>query len=212
MSPRFDHRLSETIAGRRFLETLRQHHEEDEKIDTTEPNALNVRIASFGLGQKSKSDPNDLKRKRMTLRASLEELLVEYLRNLAPEHDDGSIGDRSRVKRHANPSNGIANDKESNTESDKSILSRSDVNNSSAKAANLIGDNNSVAPALLLNESIDANDGDDDNRVNATSSTPKNVCAERRQRISQLDRNELDAALQNHTDYEHNIRRLLNYR
>lgn len=210
VSPRFDQRLSETIAGRRFLETLRQHHEEDKELETTEPNALNVRTASF-FGPKQKETVNDLKRKRMTLRASLEELLVEYLRNLAPETDD-SIEDRSRVKRSIRNigSNAVAG---SDYHLSHSVVNN--VNNSSAQAEKLSVDNNSaIPPPSVLRESIDANtdDGDDVNNDDGTKNASSNSCPERRQRISQLDRNELNAALRNDSDYEHNIRRLLNYR
>lgn len=101
LTPKTVPNLDETVAAKRLLYALRQSHTNDSATSPPiEPTAQTVKTASFGFGAKPKDDVNDLKRKRMTLRASLESLLVEYLRGLAPESDNDLMDDhRMRVKR-----------------------------------------------------------------------------------------------------------------
>lgn len=187
MSPKTDPLYVETIAGRRFLEALRQNH----KNDGDESTVQTVKIASFDFGLKPKDDVNELKRKRMTLRASLEELLVEYLRGLTP--DGNQIpDDRSRVKRSVTNAMNNQNSNEN--------IDTENVRDSSVREENGVRNNDSVDSK---NE-IDA--------TNQTSNSSQTICAEQQQRITQLDRNELTAAIQNVSEHEHNIRRQLNYR
>lgn len=199
---RADPRRAETVAGRRFLEALRQSHKDED--ESTAPKVETVRTASIGFGAKPKNDDvTDLKRKRMTLRASLEELLVEYLRGVAPDGDDEN---QSRVKRSMNSvenndfnhQNDYENRRESNSDADI-------VNNSNVREENRI---RSDYTAEIPNEHIEF----EDDRANRTTNTSRSVCAEQRQRVTQLDRNELNAAIQNVSEHEHNIRRMLNYR
>lgn len=187
LSPKTDPLYVETIAGRRFLEALRQNH----KNDGDESTVQTVKIASFDFGLKPKDDVNELKRKRMTLRASLEELLVEYLRGLTP--DGNQIpDDRSRVKRSVTNAMNNQNSNEN--------IDTENVRDSSVREENGVRNNDSVDSK---NE-IDA--------TNQTSNSSQTICAEQQQRITQLDRNELTAAIQNVSEHEHNIRRQLNYR
>lgn len=202
LSPKMDPRREETLAGRRFLKVLRESHKVED--ESTDPKVQTVKTASFNFGvSPKKDDVNDLKRKRMTLRTTLEELLVEYLRGLAPDGEDPAEK-QSRVKRNENSvqhQDFSQYDENRNENSDAE-----NVNNSNVRAENRIRSNNYSVENT--NEHIELEDGG-----NATvSNSSKNVCAERRQRITQLDRNELNAAIQNVSEHEHNIRRLLNYR
>lgn len=189
-SPKTDPLYVETIAGRRFLEALRQNHKKDD-AETTVPTVQKVKTASFDFSLKPKDDANELKRRRMTLRASLEELLVEYLRGLAPDGNQ-LPDDRSRVKRSATH---LMTDQNSN----KNIATEN-VNEANVREENGVRNNYGVDSK---NE-IDT--------ANQTSNSSQIFCAERQQRITQLDRNELTAAIQNVSEHEHNIRRQLNYR
>lgn len=174
----------ETLAGRKFLEALRQNHKEDEEFETSDPTVQNVQAASFAPSNPTQKDPTDLKKKRMTLRASLEELLVEYLRGLVPESDDAN-SDLSRVKRSLNKS--VLSDRK-NDEIDQPI----EVDEQS--------------------ENVQSNDENSVQNGERGNSSKKSVCAERRHRITQLDRSEINDSLHKESDDEYNIRRLLNHR
>lgn len=185
VSSKTDPMEAETNAGRRFLEALRQHHKKDDT--STDPTVQTVKVASFDFGHKPKDDVNDIKRKRMTLRASLEELLVEYLRGLAP--DSNGFDEHSRIKRS----------------SSQNKHQNSDISNENVRKENYVQNKNSVEKLFESNEI-------DDDRSNRTSNASKSFCPERKQRITQLDRNELNSAIDKISEHEHNIRRLLNYR
>lgn len=188
ISPKINHRLSETEAGRKFLQALRERHEEDEDVGPQ------VQASSI-IGSVYRRD--NLKQKRTKLRASLEELIVEYLRSLAPDNDDQHLDRRHKRDINKNSIDTLSDDVHKN----------------------ISGSEKSAINAIVVKNESHVSDESDDERVqidseNGTSSlsSPKNVCVERKQRITQLDRIELEKALQNESDYEHNIRRILNYR
>lgn len=179
------------------MEALRQSHKKDD--ESIDPTVQTVKTASFDFGVKPKDDVNDFKRKRLTLRASLESLLVEYLRGLAPD-DDGFADDRSRVKRSAAIS--IQNNNEQNRNEN------SDAEN--ANSSNVREENRVIRNNYSVENTNELTVADD--RINRTTNATKSFCPERRQRTTQLDRNELAKAIQNISEHEHNIRSLLNYR
>lgn len=75
-TPSLRQRLEEKEAGRIFLETLRKRTEEEEDMESI-AERYNAR---FGANYNFVA----VKQKRNSLRSSLEQLLVEYLRNISP--------------------------------------------------------------------------------------------------------------------------------
>lgn len=193
--PKHDPIFDEKLAGRRFLEALRQH---DKMENHTSPVPA-VQTASFNFGTKPKEDAKELKRKRMSLRASLEELLVEYLNLHSLTADsDGSNDDRllrrrKRLSISPQTSASQRNERNSNENSDDD-------------------DENNVNNRELNNNIQSVENVQFDDKMNATENGTQTVCPQRRQRITQLDRTELAAAIQYVSEHEHNIRQLLNYR
>lgn len=184
-------KFTESEAGRRFLDALRQSQTKDKTIKVVTPTAQDdYQIAALGFGLQPTIDPNatnvnELKRKRMSLRNTLEELLVEYLGSLSSE--DNTHSARYRAKRSLAAVTGDIETLEQYQEIDPNI----DIEVKTA-------DNNSSHADI---------------REKAKNSTKvAEVCAEQRRRITQLDRNELNAALQEVPSNQHNIRRHLNYR
>lgn len=212
----------ETITGRRFLEALRQHHELDDN-NTVRPNVhRNVKTASsFNFGMKPKADDADdlkLKQKRMNLRASLEELLVEYLNLRTASVTDDTSGDatnaddRSRVKRSSKSypqSAAHARIPQKRNINDNNDHIKSEINNANHEEHRM---RNSRQTVENPNGSTEMDNDDDDKSNMTAANVTKSVCPQRRQRISQLDRNELATAIQSGSEHEHNIRGLLNYR
>lgn len=183
--------ITEGEAGRRFLDALRHSHTKDTKsIKVVTPTAQDdYQIAALGFGLQPTIDPNatnanELKRKRMSLRNTLEELLVEYLGSLSTE--DKSQSARYRAKR--------------------SLAALADIEQ--------LEQYEEIDPSIDIEvktaESNSSHAGIRESGTNATKAAE--VCAERRRRITQLDRNELSAALQDVPSNQHNIRRHLNYR
>lgn len=169
------------------MQALRERHDEDEDLGPQ------VQASSI-LGNVYQRD--DLKQKRTMLRASLEELIVEYLRSLAPDGDDQHMDRRQKRENNENFVDALIDGTSENA------------------TKNISGSEKS---AIVVTNESHINDKRNGSRLqignaNATSSSSKVVCVERKQRITQLDRIELEKALQNESDYEHNIRRLLIYR
>lgn len=184
-------KLTESEAGRRFLDALRISGNKDTNVKVVTPtDQHDYQVAALGFGlQPTKlpnvTNPNELKRKRMRLRNTLEELLVEYLNSLSSE--DNTHLERYRAKRSlSDPTNDI----------DKlEQLEEIDLNSDSE--FKISSDNSSHAEAKA-------------DEKNATLAAQ--MCDEQRQRITQLDRNVLDAAIRRAPPNEHNIRRQLNHR
>lgn len=223
--PRHDPVYDETMAGRRFLDALRQHHETDNNVTVRPSVHRNIKTAStFNFGMTpTAADANELRQKRMNLRASLEELLVEYLNLRTASVTDDTSNDatnddhRSRVKRSSKsfpqsnayariPKKRNVNGNNNNDGDDDHIESR--INNANDEHRMRIS--SQIVENSNRNIEIDVDD-DDKSNVTATNVT-KSVCSQRRQRITQLDRNELATAIQSGSAHEHNIRGLLNYR
>ncbi|XP_031624610.1 uncharacterized protein LOC116341594 isoform X2 [Contarinia nasturtii] len=202
LTPKPIPRLDETIAaGNRFLEALRQAYNKDN--ETADPTVKPIKVASFDFGLTPKDDANDLKRKRMTLRVSLESLLVEYLRGLAPDNNNGLTDDSrgGRVKRSNSAEMSLqTNDQNENSENSDA----KNVNNSNVRKENLV---------IRNNDSENAYDNDEtDDRRNRRTNASRSFCPEHNKRVTQLDRNELATAIENISELEHNIRSLLNHR
>lgn len=166
ITPNNDHRLLETEAGQRFLYALRRSAEKNDVIvpqARTSPN----RISKFEV-----NDIDSLRKKRVSLRATLEELIIEYLQSLSPDSEPEDFHKlRRRRKRRLNE----------------------------------------VYENAIKNGTTSVQD--DNNATHENTTFQKNiVCNERKRKISQLDRIELEKALQNDSETEQNIRRLLNYR
>ncbi|XP_053673757.1 uncharacterized protein LOC128724016 [Anopheles nili] len=83
--------LEETEAGRRFLATLRRSHEKELEAASHEPGARELTSDRRGTAGSSTVAARSLvKDKRSSLRATLEHLLVRYLRRLTSGDDDGT--------------------------------------------------------------------------------------------------------------------------
>lgn len=183
-------KLTESEAGRRFLDALRKSGNKDTNVKVVTPTEQHdYQIAALGFGlQPTKlpnvTNPNELKRKRMRLRNTLEELLVEYLNSLSSE--DSTHLERFRAKRSLTEPSNI----------DKlEQLEEIDLNSDSEFKISSDDSPHVAAKTDERNETLAAQ-----------------MCGEQRQRITQLDRNELDAAIQRAAQNEHNIRRQLNHR
>lgn len=180
ISPRFDYRNQETQAGRKFLQTLRKHDDEIENNDET------IRNSNY-----DKIDPIE---KKDNLRASLERLIVEYLKKLTSD-DRESFEDNPRNRRNLNNLTSLVpvkSDSENlNNKTDSEVIEERIE----------IGVRN-----ITVSESVDSYE----DKINMLYE--QTMCSERKRRIAQLDRFELEDALKNETDTEHNIRRILNYR
>lgn len=225
-NPIFD----EALAGRRFLEALRQHHDEmyndDSNATSVRPSVhRDVKTASaFNFGATPKADDaNELRRKRMNLRASLEELLVEYLNlrtaSVTDDTSNDAINDRDdrlpRVKRSSKSlPQTIANARNSQIRK-RNVDAATDDDHISSRV-NSANDEQRLQTSSqtveIPNGSIQIDEDSADNSNATATNVTKSVCPQRRRRITQLDRNELAKAIQSGSEHEHNIRGLLNYR
>lgn len=206
------------MAGRRFLEALRQHHDEMYSDDS---NATDVRpsvhrdvktASAFNFGATPKTDDaSELKRKRMSLRISLEELLVEYLRTASVTDDtsnDAINGRDDRLPRVKRSSKSLPQT--------NSYARKRNVDT----AASTVAVDDHIGSMRISSQTVEMPNGsieiDEDNTADNSNATATNktrsVCPQRKRRITQLDRTELAKAIQSGSEHEHNIRGLLNYR
>ncbi len=186
--------MAETEAGKKFLETMRRSKE----IEA----ALNESLATNKIADlKHQSSYIELKSKRNSLRTSLEELILEYLRGLSPPGDEENymeFSKRIRKKREIYV-NERSNGKHENN-SDKLDLDADSVYQRTEIGA--------------MNITVESDeDYDSDTKYDRYKSvSERSVCLDHRRRITQLDQFALDQSIENEADDEHNIRRILNYR
>ncbi|KAJ6646103.1 hypothetical protein Bhyg_01313, partial [Pseudolycoriella hygida] len=189
-SPLIDHQMAETEAGKKFLETMRRSKE----IEA----ALNDSLVTNKIADVKHQNYVELKSKRNSLRSSLEELILEYLRGLSPPGDEENymeFSKRIRKKReiYVNERN------EHENKSDKLDLDTDSVNQRTEIGAMNI--------TVVSDEDYDSDTKYDRYR----SVSERSVCVDHRRRITQLDQFALDQSIEDEADDEHNIRRILNY-
>lgn len=191
-SPLIDHQMAETEAGKKFLETMRRSKE----IEA----ALNDSIAANKIADLKHHNYVDLKLKRNSLRASLEELILEYLKGLAPSPNDEEnymeFSKRIRKKReiYVNEENKHENNSDKLDLDADSVYQRTELG------------------AMNITVTSDEDYDSDTKYDRYKSVSERSVCLEHRRRITQLDQFILDKSSENEADDEHNIRRILNYR
>lgn len=182
----------------------------------------------------------ELKRKQSVLRASLEELIVEYLRGLTAEGDNDLSNEyfehnreRRKKRDHRTKTNTNSNDLNNSRDSGNSGSdggNRNSRSNIISSTASTVGNDIEIDVLSERDDKrkrIQFSDGSitelDENTVAAETAATHGktikkelqqqpVCGVKKRRIIHLDRNVLESAVGNESDYEHNIRRLLNYR
>lgn len=165
----------------------------------------------------------ELKRRQSTLRASLEELIVEYLRGLTAEGESDLSNEyfehnreRREKREKRRTKNTMLHDIDglgSSNDIEIDVLSESDKRDGGGGGER--GRHRVEHGASIISDVDDKNNElNTDGRATVRDDKRKEqiVCAEQNRRITHLDRNALDSAVGNESDYEHNIRRLLNYR
>lgn len=211
-----DHRLAETEAGKKFLTTLRHHHEEDD--------------VEIKRGQKSyPNDAGDTKHNLKEMRSKLEGLLVAYLTNLSPggeqlisEHN-GHLSENTRKKRDnfaSSDKNRVNTISENNNEldgNDVAIDLSDSVSDASNKTSAIKLEKKKRVQIGVRNDTVvnstEQNSNEKSQHSNNTiAQSAQNECNLRNQRITVLDRYDLNSSMQRETNSEHNIRLLLNYR
>lgn len=188
-SPRVDTHLSESEAGRQFLDALQRHRLEAERIEQEQQSAhtSNVFIST--------------KTKRNSLRDALEQLIVDYLRELAPGDSTSSLTASSRYRRSARQTDEYDDqDAYADGQEDEEQRDAGNEQNVNDLRRIEIGSRNiTVLPTQRVREPT---------RIGRPSE-----CAELRRRVTKLDQYELDKALMKDGESrELNIRRVLNYR
>lgn len=188
--------MAETEAGKKFLETMRRSKE----IEA----ALNDSLATNKIADLKHHSYVELKSKRNSLRASLEELILEYLRGLSPPGDEENymeFSKRIRKKREI-------------------YVNEQTQHENNSDKLDLVVDSDVYQRTEIGAMNITVTSGDDDDDVDDSdtkydrykSASERLVCLEHRRRISQLDQFALDQSIENEADNEHNIRRIVNYR
>lgn len=199
-SPRIDAHLTETEAGRQFLEALQRHRLEAERAEH-EAAVQDVQVDLW-------TDRNGFispKSKRNSLRDTLESLIVDYLRELSPESnavDVMSFGDgisrrrRRRRKRSARQSTDY-----------EEVVHRSDAK----RKDDVMVDVNELRKIEIGSRNITVHPTQRSGRTEHIGKPSE--CAAFRRRVTKLDQYELDKALmKNDESRELNIRRVLNHR
>lgn len=190
-SPLIDHQMAETEAGKKFLETMRRSKE----IEA----ALNESLATNRIADFKHHSYVELKSKRNSLRTSLEELILEYLRGLSPPGDEENymeFSKRIRKKReiYVNEQNKHENKSDKLDLEADSVYQRTEIG------------------AMNITVTSDEDYDSDTKYDRYRSVSERSVCLDHRRRITQLDQFSLDQSIENEADDEHNIRRILNYR
>lgn len=232
ITPRIDHRISETEAGRRFLEKMRENHGDDEIISKekqpiSKTSGDNL-AGSGGNINNGRSTANigfriplfELKRRQTALRASLEELIVEYLRGLTAEGESDLSNEyfehnrERREKRDRRTKNAMLNDIDGLRSSVANDIEIDVLSESDKKDGIDRGRHRTEHGASITSDVDEKNilNSDGNAKVKNNNGKEQLVCTEQNRRITHLDRDVLEAAVGNESDYEHNIRRLLNYR
>jgi hypothetical protein len=186
--------VHQTEAGRRFLEALRQQDLIEEKVSPPPPNLEPVITA---------------KEKRNSMRASLERLIVKYLRKITSDTDDDDMEDASERRNRRNLNNStqftfgddIAKMRDANfdkTNGDK-------VSEDEYESAEDDGDDEASTDDGLSEQM-------DGNKIKHSMWNGNLQCSEKKRRITQLDRFELQKSVENEMDNEINIRNVLSYR
>lgn len=190
--PKIDKHVEEAEAGRKFLETLRRSH------DLNEFNVSNI-IENETIYE----DLASIKMKRNLLRTSLEQLIVEYLSEFSPIWNDYGEDYTDYLTRNRRNSLLSTNANHTSTSHEYDDFSGEEIGRRIEIGSRNITVTNSYEDEDEFEKEL--------NRYRYVFSK-KFVCNNRRRRIAQLDQFELEKSLHNDTKYEHNIRRILNYR
>lgn len=189
--------MAETEAGKKFLETMRRSKE----IEA----ALNESLATNKIADLKHHSYVELKTKRNSLRASLEELILEYLHGLAPPGDEENYMEFSKRIRKKRDIDDDDDDASSQPELNSDKV---DLDADSVYQRTEIG-----AMNITVTSSADDEDFDSDTKYDRYKSvSERSMCKDHRRRIMQLDASSLDQSIESEGDHEHNIRRILNYR
>jgi hypothetical protein len=191
--------VQQTEAGRRFLEALRQQDLIEEKVSPP-PNVEPVITA---------------KEKRTSMRASLERLIVKYLRKITSDTDD-DMEDASerRNRRNLNNATQFTFGDDIAKMRDR-VIDKTNGDTLSEDEYESAEDDDVEAEDEAEEESS-TDDGlsekMDGNKIKHSMWNGNLLCSEKRRRITQLDRFELQKSVENEMDNEINIRDVLNYR
>lgn len=213
ITPKLDYRFAETEAGKKFLTTLRQHHEEDD-VDIKK------------VRENSPTDAVESKQNLKEMRSQLEGLLVAYLTNLSPAGEQISyehLSDNTRKKRdnfessdRKNSVNNISSKNVNNNDLDDNAvaidISDSVSDDASNKTSAIKIENKKRVQIGVRNVTDTVVNSAEKNSNNTIAQSAQSECNLRNQRITVLDRFDLNNSMQRENSSEHNIRLLLNYR
>jgi hypothetical protein len=202
--------VQQTEAGRRFLETLRQTHaNQQESSDYEEQTTKN--------SQKKGAIQSDVetiippKEKRNSLRASLERMIVKYLRKITSDEDD-DVEDASERRNRRNLNNSTLFDSSAVVVDDMASSEKETSENSKSHVSELKNNDNSDDDEENDEENGSSDENIDGNKIKNSMWNGNLMCSEKKRRITQLDRFELEKSIENEMDNEINIRNVLNYR